>query len=150
MSKKYSGILREPFYNTTTGNSVWRILHHTSMYGSNRILKLSFYINNVMTWLIIVDFLSSEQNKECWVYYYVCIIMLLNCTLLMYSTFYTCPNWTEILITLRKSTTFRKVYWSVPFVCLCVCLSVCLSRLLQATVLYRSRLFFYRRFGIPS
>ena len=35
-------------------------------------------------------------------------------------------------------------------VCLFVCLSVCLSRLLQATVLHRSRLFFYRRFGIPS
>ena len=28
-------------------------------------------------------------------------------------------------ITLRKSTTFRKVYWSVPFVCLSVCLLLC-------------------------
>ena len=47
-----------------------------------------------------------------------------------------------IIITLRKSSTFRKVYWSVPFVCLHVCLSVCLSHLLQATVWHRSRLFF--------
>ena len=34
-------------------------------------------------------------------------------------------------------------------VCLFVCLSVCLSSLLQATVLHRSRLFCYSRFGIP-
>ena len=68
-----------------------------------------------------------------------------ECKVMLWHCLCCCSNMlrqSRHIITLRKSSTFRKVYWSVPFVCLHVCLSVCLSHLLQATVWHRSRLFF--------
>ena len=66
------------------------------------------------------------------------------------NTFY--PAWTffwlRLLLCEKPEGHFRRVYWSVPFVCLSVCL--CLSHLLQTTVLHLSRLSSYSRFGIPS